>query len=243
MASTVVGNSELMTWGRTPVQWATTRGRIEAHDGTFITLNGAPVQRVSFAFEVDDRVWHGVSFTTSVPSKKTVTIEYAAADPSFARIRGMRTKALPAWVALTLVFPAIGVALVAAGFWLGTKRLHYLRDGQMAWGTLAGVEATEGTVNDRKIHRLAFAYVDHRQTARVARLESHREELRDPEIARRVLYLPDVEDAVVVEVLPGPPRVGDAGQFVSLPGYEVLRVLALPTAALLAIGGGSFLWV
>ncbi len=103
-------------------------------------------------------------------------------------------------------------------------------------------EATEGTINDRAIHRLAFSYQDDTQGVRIARIESHREHLRDASIARRIVYMPDSDEQIVVEALPGPPSVDSAGRLRPMPTHEVVRVLALPLAAGLAVLCGSLLW-
>lgn len=243
MASAAVGNSELTTWWRTPSKWATARGTVLGHESTFIAFNGARMQRVEFEFAVDGQVHRGASFTASVPRKESATIEYSAEDPTLARVRGTRIRPFPAAVALMLVFPLCGLALVAAGVWLGVERLHLLRHGRFAWGVLSAAEATGGTINDRVVHKLAFAYVDDMQRQRVARIESHREHLRDASVARRVVYLPQTENHIVVEALPGPPSVDSAGRFEPMPAYEVVRVLALPIMAVVAVSCGALLWV
>ncbi|MCC7395801.1 MAG: hypothetical protein IT455_01925 [Planctomycetes bacterium] len=224
--------SEFATAARFAGPLQTAPGTVQRSERLPLRLESQTVSRVDFRFQIDQQSHAGSSYTTSPPPPPgaRVVVEFAAGDGSVARLRGMRAAPLPAGVAFVLVLPALALLLIAGGALANRRRLALLRDGLAAWGLLTATRATNTRVNNRRVYRLEFTFLDATGARRTITESSHRAEFRNDKVARLVLYDPAAPRACLPDLTPGRPRPVD-GAWQPLPWPRLLPVLLLPLLA------------
>ncbi len=227
--------SEFATAARFAGPLQTAPGTVQRSERLPLRLNSQTVSRVDFRFQIDQQSHAGSSYTTSPPPPPgaSVVVEVAPGDGTAARIRGMRSAPLPAGIAFVLVLPALAVVLVVGGVLVNRRRLTLMRDGLAAWGVLTTARTTSARVNNQRVYRLEFTFLDAGGARRTTTGSSHRPEFRDENVARLVLYDPASPRAALCDLTPGRPRPV-AGAWQPLPWPRLLPVLLLPALAVIA---------
>ena len=202
---------------------------------------GTPVYANHYTFRTaDETEWRGVSYATGRRGSPgaVVRIEYPAGKPQISRIVGMRSAAVQGWVLpLVLLFPLIGVGLLAPGTRRGLKGIRLLKQGVRGGGTLKSKEPTNVSVNDQPVFKLVFEFTAEDGVAREVVAKSLRPEALEDEVEEPLLYLPsDPSFAVLLDALPGSPRIDEDGQMRVGSLLSTLRVTLVPGAAILGHG-------
>jgi len=138
------------------------------------------------------------------------------------------------WPALIiLVFPAFGLTMIALGVRKGLRALRLLTRGIPAQGRFVGQTKTNVMINDTPVMAMTFEFntVDGR-TARCAAKTHETRELRD-DAEEPLVYDPeDPSVAVLLDELPGRPRITEDSVVRSREGM-VWHLLLVPVATAL----------
>ena len=189
-----------------------TTGKITSIRETGASENRQRISEVHYQFSLAGEGFQGTSYTTGGAGSEgdEVTIEYSAKDPMKSRIAGMRRGMFGPAVLFVAIFPLIGLAILIPSTVMGLKRNRLLREGMLAMGTLKSKEATNMTVNKRRVFELRFDFTardgqQHEAVARTsdtARLEDEAQEplLYDPNEPSRAYLLDEAPARPQVEM-------------------------------------------
>jgi len=208
---------------------------------------GTPVYEYRFTYTVNGAEFEGLSYRTgtSFGEGDRVQVEYLLRDPSRARIEGMRRNYFDPWILFVLIFPAVGIGFIQAGFRRGLRANRLLAWGRITHGRFVSMEATGGKINNQVIYKLFFdcTAADGRRHTAIAR--THLVERLQDEEQEPLLYDPRApERAVLVDELPGAPGIDARGQLVTASYWNLLKALALPAATLFGHGlTAACLWL
>ena|SRR5947209_2882398 len=226
----ILGFSSIFFWvfvGNADFSFITFHGAINSVRGvvTRVETTGASEDRTQiranhYQYSVAGRPFSGVSYSTgeAVASGDDVEVEYKAGAPEVSRIAGQRRRTFGPAVAFVLIFPLVGLGLVVGATTWGSKRARLLRDGVLTTGVLKSKQATNTTVNSRRVYELTFEFTarDGRRcqakarTSLTQRLEDEREE--------PLLYNPDnPSDAVMLDDAPSRPQLDESGGLAARP--------------------------
>lgn len=134
---------------------------------------------------------------------------------------------------MVLLFPAIGLGMIYVGLSKGLRALRLLTHGIPASGRLVREEATSVQINDTPVIAMTFEFktVDGRTARCVAKTHLTRDLKDDAE--EPLVYAPeDPTVAVLLDDLPGKPRINEASVVRSREGW-VWHLLLLPVGTLL----------
>lgn len=216
--------------------FATARGQVTQVEPTGASEGQQPVFRNYYAFSLAGQRHTGVSYVTGNAPQvgQTVEIEYVEDDPAWSRIAGMRRAMFGPVVLMVLIFPTVGLIIALFSLRSGLRRMRLLRGGQFAMGKLIHKEATNVTVNRRRVYELTFEFIArdgqrHRGAARTSFPHKLEDEAEEP-----LLYDPDRPSVVyLLDELPARPRFDAMGELEGQP----LAALGLAVIPALAIGG------
>ena len=230
----------------------TSSGQITAVRKTRLEINDNRVYEYLYAFEAGGRSYRGSTdgYSSRYREGDSAIIEYSPGDPEHSRIAGMNL-GLGGWPFLfTLIFPLVGAGFIIAGMRKGRKGIRLLKRGKEAVGRYLGREATSTRINNRTVYSYLFAFEDDNGMTHQVTGRSHIPErfagepgaVRGKRGAEGVLeplvYNPDdPADAVLLDDLPGSPRVGGDGR-VTMNGLGWSGVL-LPAVVII----GNLLWI
>ena len=205
-----------------------------------------PICEFGYRFKVslDGPEYAGVSYQTGDRLREgdAASIEYVAADPTYSRIVGMRTRPFPPFVAIFGVLsPLVGLCLVVVRWRKGRRALGLLADGRLALGTFKSKTATRTRINSRRVFRLTFDFQADDRQAYTCVTRTHRPEQLEGDEPQKLLYLPENPDAAMMfDTLPGAPRTDDLGQIAPRTGAAIL--LLLPPIACVAANAGCLIY-
>ena len=113
---------------------ATARGYVTSVTSTRASQNRQRILANVYTFSVGGRQFTGTSYSDGETFKPgdTVTIQYDQSNPMSSQIEGMRRNMFNAGTLVTLIFPAIGLGIVALGIWYGLTLIRGLRDYEIA---------------------------------------------------------------------------------------------------------------
>jgi hypothetical protein len=175
--------------------------------------NGSPIYRVHYTFVDEGGVARrGVSYTKDSAVHGNREVEYVAADPDQSRLVGMRSKPIPALVALILLLPLIGLGIAAAQIVRGRRAVRLLRFGVETRGKLIRKTETNLMVNERPVMALTFEYeVDGKAYRSVSRTTDPT--LLEDDALEPMLYDPRRPSrATTLDHLPGKPAIDPDGK-------------------------------
>jgi hypothetical protein len=220
-----------------------TQGTITASQRTHFSEGGSkghagtPIYRDDYTFTIDGNRYDGVSYSTvhSLARGARVTIEYPRGKPSVSRIHGMRRSPVGPSALLAILFPLVGAGFLIPGLIQGRKGNRLLANGKVAFGTFQSKEPTNTRVNGKTVYKLTFDFTtDTGETCQaVARTcEPDRLEADQPQ---EVVYDPVTPSfAVLVDNLPGAPRIDERGVIQPAGFGATLRVTILPALVIIA---------
>lgn len=244
LSTVFVGNSEIATWYRFATELATTQGIVVGSEATNMRNNRDEVLLVEFTYSVNAQDYRARSFTQQQPPEDdaVVTIEYAVNKPENARIGGMRSAPFPAVAGLTLIAPSVAIVLLLIGYLRGRKKLRLMRDGTSVWGLLTDRQPTNTRINNQRVYRLTFSFVDDSGKQRTATDRSHRSEFFNDQVARHVLWDRHSRDSCIAELITGKPKIGD-GAWQPISNARIALLFVLPAIAFTAIYAASHITV
>jgi hypothetical protein len=202
---------------------------------------GTPIFAHAYKFQSGGRDYEGTSYRKGEGARvgDRVTVEFPAGRPDYSRILGMRRAVFDSAVAVTFVFPAIGLAMVLPGLWQCRKDIRLLARGEIAEGRLVNKEPTNTKVNNRTVYKLTFEFSGlNGQVQRAIAKTSFPEKLSD-EGLERLFYDPrNPANSTLLDNLPGNQALTDRGELRPCTLGKVLRTIIPPFAALAIVVGG-----
>lgn len=211
LSTVFTSNSELATGYHFAGELAEVEGFVTATEETNMRHNNRTVVAVTFDYRAQGQDLVCRSFTRErVPKVDSrVAVEYRLDKPEIARIKGMGSAPFPALSGITMLFPTVAIVLLMIGYFRGKKRVQLMRDGISAWGLLTAKEPTNTRINNQRVHKLTFAFVDDDGEQHTATDRTHKNEFYSDQIARHVLWDPHSDDSCIVELIPGKPKIHD----------------------------------
>jgi hypothetical protein len=217
------------------------RGTVTEVRATAVKVNRRRVAAVHFEYGSGEPRQRGVSYTleaTPDPGSE-VELEVARTRPAVARIVGMRTHPMPAWLHGIVVLPLAGVVVLLLSLRKGFARVRLLQQGEVAQATLVDQQATNASINNRRVHRLTFRFVDRGKRERLVVARTHRTEALTDEPSETVLHDPDGDGALLLDDLPARTTIDAQGQLEPTPLGRVLLVLIAPALVALVVALAS----
>lgn len=221
---------------------ATARGVISASTETNMSVNEQRVYRYDYRFSHDGVDFSGSSYQTGggMKDNHAVTVEFPAGSPENSRIQGMRRGIIGLFGLMPVIFPAVGLCFMAGGIRKGLKGIRLLTYGEMAAGELIDKQATNAKINEQTVYKLTYAFTAIDGQAYHAFAKDHETDKLEDEAVEPLLYDPmKPTDAVLLDNLPGCPRVDDMGQVVMKGSAVGVVLLPLITVA----GHGAYWWM
>lgn len=231
--------------------WCTFRGELAVAEGTVIEsketnmrVNETRVYEHKYSFiGADGLEYAGASYKTGggLRNGQKVTIEYKPGKPETSRIRGMRRGVIGLFGLIPAIFPAIGLCLIIAGIRKGIKANHLLRYGEQTTGKLISKDRTGAEVNDQPVYKMTFEFAASDGSSCQVIAKTHRPEALEDEEQEPLLYDPSRPDyAVMMDNLPGNPRIDSNGEIRAGSSAAALLVMVIPAVTL--VGHGIFIY-
>jgi hypothetical protein len=223
-------------------------GKVSAIVETNVSINDSEVYEYQYTYDVDNASYAGKTkaFGGEYVENDSVVVEYVVKDHGRSRIKGLSTGSGGVWLAG--IFPLVGLCFMAFGIRKGVRGRRLLRDGRQATGELISQESTNAEVNDQTVFKFTFGFTadDGRSYEVIAKthvvdrfagenIEGDEEEqvtaVREP-----LLYSPyNPRDAVMLDDLPGGPRIGKGGEIVG-PVVAWIPCLVIPLVTVIGHG-------
>jgi len=242
-------------------QWTTFRGPLQTARGTVTAIektgfaedgrehklsHGPPIYRYRYEFDTGGQTFRGASYHTgemqdvTVAAAGAVTVEFPQDQPQHSRIQGMRADIFEPRVMLILLFP-LGLA-VALFFALrgGRRNVHLLQNGLLTTAALVSKEGHYKTWRGSPhIYNVTFEFQDTQGQPRTITYVApkSKSKLYEDQPQQPVLYDPlNERRAVLLDALPGRPRIAADGTLQSSSPQWDWLVLLLPAAVILGHG-------
>lgn len=208
-------------------------------------INGAPVCEFHFTYAVGDVYYQGMTrgFCRKFETGDPVTIEYHPDNPARARLRTKPLYAL--WVILVVcIFPVAGLAIMTGELRKGFKGARLLRHGLPAVGVLISKERTNTKIGDDTVYKYSFRFQTQEGREGLAIAKTH-DAARFPVVPldddgqrhAPLLYDPNRPSyAVMLDALPGQPRIGEHGDIQSRGGL-LIKFFIIPLVTIVGHGG------
>jgi hypothetical protein len=215
-------------------------------NGTNSYVNNQQVYAYIYQFEYNGRVYEGVSYDTyrDIPPDRPVEVEFPKNNPVKSRIAGMDFSMMPWWVGLfVLIFPGVGLIFIIVSIRSGIKGNQLLRNGQLAYGKYVREEPTNTRINNMPVMKYFFEFTDWQNRTHEATASTHLPYKLLDEEYEPLLYMPhNPQYAVLMDNLPGNPRISERGQLeYEGNAFTVLLLLIAPGIAILVNVIGAYL--
>jgi hypothetical protein len=237
-------------------EWYTFRGSLERAAGRVVGVEktgisvggsrgspGTPVYACRYQFQGPaERTYEGVSFTTGLAHKagQAVTVEFPKGAPGTSRILGARTAKTGPLGLISLIFPLVGMAALLGGIPGKVRGVRLLRDGVQTTGVLVDKAPTHTRINNRTVYKLTFEFTAADGGKHQAVAKTHLVEKLEAEPRERLLYDPySPSRAVMLDAMPGSPRIDENGQIRVDSVLKTLAGLVIPAAVI--VGHGAYL--
>lgn len=217
-----------------------TEGIVTLVDETNVKLNEQRVFAYYYEFIVNGVPYRNKTrgFANRHQTGDSATVEFRIVDPRYSRITNLNTGTEGLW--FTIPFVSIGLVIVGFGLKNRLKGIHLLKNGLLENAILLKKEKTNSSVNDHPVYKFTFGYTvendDYKVVAKTHDLtrfsgepKYEREEGNNnpSEIREPILYLPNSpKTSVLLDSLPGGPRIDENGQIVCSTGRLALVLLA-----------------
>jgi hypothetical protein len=240
-----IGNADLSSWlvFRGPLE--TVEGTSTGCEDTGASEGGTKHRRATpiyvnrYTFEAGGRTREGASYSPGacMPEGHAVVVQHPAGRPEVSRIAGMRRAIFGPWVAFLAIFPLVGLVLVGLSLAHGRRQLRLLEQGRLGLGKLVSIEATNVSVNRRKVMKLRFELTSDAGTRHDVIIKTSLPGRLEDEPQERILYDPATpERAFAWDLLDPSPRLDPSGHLESPGLLGAALVLLPPLAAIAAIG-------
>ena len=244
--------SDVTSWFKFMGDLATTQGTVINVEDTGISEGGSdstpgtPIYQVFYQFELDGVRYADECYGTGYypPMGTTVVVEYVADDPTTSRIEGTRKSALGFVGILVAIFPGVGLVLMTIGLLRNAKAARLVGIGKLARGRLVAKEPTNTRINKKMVYKFTFEFEDENGDTHQVSGRTHHTSLLEDEETERLIYNPSrPDDGVLVDTLPGKPRVNEDGEIQGV-GVAALLLMILPVGGVLAHGAvGTMLYL
>ena len=214
----------------------TTKGNITNITQTNSRINKRYVFAFDYTFLVNDKIYKNKSFSTEKTSTNEVIIEYLAINPRNSRIKDMRQKTFPIYVALIGIFPIIILLILFFGIKKNLKAISLMQTGELGYATLIRTETTNVRVNNRYVVRLFYEFEDKNGNKIVFSTKTHQPEKITDETREVLFYdvknpkINVLKDSLAIKI-----ALKENGKFKSPSFFEVLLLLILPFITVLMI--------
>ncbi len=221
-------------------RWEKTR----ATEGGSKNRLGMPVYATHYSFKTPDgKEYSGVSYATGSyrPKGTAVTVEYPRGNPAMSRIQGTRRAVFGAWAGIMGLFPFAGLALAGVGLAKGTRARQLLANGKQGMGKLKSKAATNVQVNKQTVFKLTFEFAAEDGHSYEAVARTHKPHELEDEAQEPLLYDPaDPRRSVMLDTLPGRPRIDEKGQLCTARPGTAWLVLVLPALSIAGNGLAAY---
>ena len=177
---------------------------------TNMSENETYVIKTFYRFTADDgNEYEDISYGTGTwfDQGEAVTVEYPKGKPGYSRIEGLRREAFGPVTLLVLIFPGVGLLLIAIAMSKNLAAVRLLRNGRIGSATYQSMQSTGGSINDRPIMRMTFLF-EHEGNEYLIETSTHEPERLQDEAQETLVYNPD-----------NPGRCGFAGRPARPSGY------------------------
>jgi hypothetical protein len=208
-----------------------------ASEGGSKGRSGTPIYENDYRYVVHEQVFTGASYALGDcrDAGAEVVVEHLEGRPEVSRIAGMRRAPFGPGILFILVFPVVGIALVAFSLRAGLRELRLLTHGKLALGKLVGSEGTSVSVNKRRVMKMRFGIETETGARHEVSVKTHLTERLEDEPRERILYDPDRPGvALGWDVLAGGPRLDMTGALEGAGARALLYVLP-PLLAIAAV--------
>jgi hypothetical protein len=233
--------------------WLFRGGKVETAQGVVLHVerttaseNDTPVYAYDYSFRVEslEAEFRGISYSTGnlFEPGQPATVEYLADEPAISRIQNTRRAIFgPEVICVTLIFPLVGLGFLIPGIINGLKANRLLAQGKVGLGTQKSMVPTNTRINKKTVYKLTFEFVADNGGRYEVTARSHLPHLLSDEAQERLLYDPaNPAYAVMLDNLPGSPRLDDMGRIQATSLWGGVGILILPALTLL-VGSGIFL--
>lgn len=128
-----------------------------------IKVNNQHPTEIAFTFAGSDgKTYEGKSSTTdpvTLVAGESVRIEYVESDPTLSRVEGTTYGGFPVWIALTLLFPLIGLLVALGAVRENRREIRAFRDGAPLDGeiTFVGLDLS-AKINGRHPTKIEWTF-------------------------------------------------------------------------------------
>jgi hypothetical protein len=206
--------------------------------------DGLPIYAYYYTFIAEDGLrYDGVSYSTVRPRDEgeKVGIEYPLDKPDISRIKGMQRSPVGLLGAMSAIFPIIGIFFIIPGIRKARRAIRLLTIGEQTTAHLKSSVKTNTEINDRPVYKLTFEFETRHGQISQATAKTHLVENLEDEHDEPLLYDPmEPSNAVMLDSLPGLPRIDADGQIRASSGVSALFCLAVPVATV--VGHTAYLF-
>lgn len=235
--------SDWITVFRFAAATESTQGRVTELEETNMSEGGSddspgtPIYRVTFQYREPGGEWlqtHGHTLGRQHTTGEEVEVEYLAKNPRIARIKGARVKPFGPWAALIGLLPIGALFTVLIGLGLGLRNLRVVRRGELVRGRLVDKSPTNTTINNRRVFKLTFEFLDRGGNAHRTSIKTHHPEKLEDDAEELLFYDPaHPEHACARDAMPGGVSVNADGSFRAVgPGRATMALLIPPLCLL-----------
>jgi hypothetical protein len=212
----------------TPTYDRTARATVTQIEESGSSENDRPIYRIRFSFRDErGRQRQGASYSQDKTFAGSADVEYAANDPTSARLVGTDHKPFGWWLMFILVFPVAGLAIALPQLRAGLHQVRLLRHGREVRGRLVEKRETSVSVNDEPVMAMTFEYEVDGTNYRATVTTLTPSTLEDDPLEPMVYDPTDPAHATTLDHLPGSVHIGPDGELESKPGIAV-HVLIMP---------------
>lgn len=225
------------SWYRFRGDVSTAQGVITEVKETNLSINETKVYANHYKFtDEDGNEFSDISYTTGkrVNVSNTVTIEYLTYQPQISRIQGQRRSQGGIFGLMPVIFPVVGLCFIVAGFKKANKGIHLLSLGKISHGTLKSKEKTNTKINDNPVYKFTFEFFADDGNSYQAIAKSYLVEKLEDQEFEPLLYDPARPNyAVMLDNLPGNPRIDEMGNIKCGNILSTTAVLIIPLATII----------
>lgn len=163
-----------------------------------------------------------------------VQVEYLQSNPRQARVVGGRIRSFGPWAGLVGLIPIGALTTMLYGLRLGWRNAALATRGRVTLGRLVHKEPTNTTINNRRVFKLTFEFIDANDNSQRTEVRTHFPEKLEDDAEEWIIYDPsNSERAFALDAMPGGVRFDSAGNYTGVSLQRLALVLLLPPICLL----------